>query len=930
MSKNINLFKSYLQSTDWQVKENANQTHSLQGLNNYLANELTKEYWLTEIYPSEIAEAHKNGDLHIHDLGQLSSYCCGWDLQDLLRTGFKGVSGKTESAPAKHFSSALGQIVNFIYTLQGEVAGAQAFSSFDTLLAPFIYYDKLDYSQVKQAMQEFIYNMNVPTRVGFQTPFSNITLDLKCPKHMASEPAIVGGELADKTYGEFQAEMDLINRAFAEVMCEGDAKGRIFTFPIPTYSLTKDFDWDRPGLEPVWEMTSKYGIPNWANYINSDMNPEDARSMCPLHGDTQVLVRSERGVTVRSIKDIYYTSKSKNTKYSTLFNGTWTESGVISVSSTGYIEIVTQTGQKTVFERRHLQPILRDGRELTVEAQEIKESDWLLFNSKPITEKGSYEAGFAVGAYIGDGSRSEKHIVYSLSDTEKKKSVLDKLVDFYSFCGYKTVVKKSDTDKLVTLRVLGDSTSFIDQFVNTGHAKDKNIKDSVYNRGSEFLQGMLDGWYLTDGGNRNRIYTTSEQLKNSFQTICTLLGYWTNIENTDTRSNRLSDSPVYTLKFSNRDQYQNVVQKTELGYYIPINTIQVINDNNQAYCFTVPTENHLFTLANGLITHNCRLRLDNRMLRKRGGGLFGSNPLTGSIGVVTLNLPRLGYLAQSITDFYELLAEQMNLAKHSLEIKREAVEQFTEQGLYPYTKFYMRTVHQRFGKYWNNHFSTIGLVGMNEALLNLIGENIATPQGQQLAKEILSFMREKITEYQEETGNLYNLEATPAESTAYRLAKLDFEYYSDIQFANDTQVKHFQATPYYTNSSQLPVGYSQDIFDALDLQDDIQAQYTGGTMFHGFLGESMPDIQATKKLVKTIAEQYSLPYFTITPTFSICPVHGYLKGESKYCHLCAAEGKTQETEVYSRIVGYLRPVNQWNQGKQVEFADRQVYKITNK
>jgi ribonucleoside-triphosphate reductase len=588
----ISLIDKYLEKLDWQVKENSNMAYSLQGLNNYIASEVSKIYWLNKIYPPEIREAHVNGEFHIHDLGLISVYCVGWDLKDLLLTGFKGAIGKIESVPAKHFRSALGQIVNFFYTLQGEAAGAQAFSNFDTLLAPFIRHDKLKYQEVKQAIQEFIFNVNVPTRVGFQTPFTNITMDLVVPSMYKDHPVIIGGELQNETYAEYQEEMNVLNRAFLEVMCEGDAKGRVFTFPIPTYNITKDFDWENPVLDDLWEATAKYGIPYFSNFINSEMDPDDARSMC------------------------------------------------------------------------------------------------------------------------------------------------------------------------------------------------------------------------------------------------------------------------------------------------------------------------------------CRLRLDTRKLEARGGGLFGANPLTGSIGVVTINLPRIAYQASDETDFMARLEAKMLVARNSLEIKRKVLEKLTDNNLYPYTKYYLRNIRERFGQYWKNHFSTIGLIGMNEACLNLLDLNIGSDEGQQFALRVMDFMRDKLVTFQEETGNNYNLEATPAEGTTYRLAQLDVVRFPEIKLEYDGE------KPFYTNSTQLPVNYSDDLFETLDLQDMIQTKYTGGTVLHLFAGERVTDTKTIKNLVRKICENYHLPYFTFSPTFSICKSHGYIDGEHYSCPTCG-----KPTEVYSRVVGYLRPVQQWNDGKRAEFGMRKTFKI---
>ena len=592
----VSLVDQYLDKLDWQVKENSNMSYSLQGLHNYIAAETSKLYWMNKIYSPPIRRAHLSGAFHVHDLGVIGSYCVGWDLKDLLTVGFQGVPGKVQSKPPKHFRAALGQIVNFFYTLQGEAAGAQAFSNFDTLLAPYIRYDNLDYPSVKQAMQEFIFNINVPTRVGFQTPFTNITMDLQPSSLYADTPVVIGGKMQKETYKEFQKEMDMLNKAFLEVMIAGDAKGRVFTFPIPTYNITKDIHWDDENTELLWKVTGKYGIPYFANFINSDMKPEDTRSMC------------------------------------------------------------------------------------------------------------------------------------------------------------------------------------------------------------------------------------------------------------------------------------------------------------------------------------CRLRLDTSQLSSRGGGLFGSNPLTGSIGVVTINMPRIGYLAKNKQEFLNHLNELMELAKDSLEVKRKVIERFTEANLYPYSKFYLRQIKERNGNYWQNHFSTIGIIGMNEGCVNLFGKSIATEEGKAFSEEILSFMREKLTAFQKETGNNYNLEATPAEGTSFRLALIDKKRYSDIIVANEEQYKN-GAEPFYTNSSLLPVNYTEDLFESLDHQDSLQTSYTGGTVLHAFLGEQIQDGQMVKNLVRKVFETYELPYLSITPTFSICPSHGYLPGEQHTCPTCG-----EKCEVYSRVVGYLRPVEQWNAGKQVEYGMRKPYK----
>ncbi|MCC5911188.1 MAG: ribonucleoside triphosphate reductase [Clostridiaceae bacterium] len=583
------MIEDYVNLEDWRVNENANMGFSLQGLNNHIVESITTKYWLNKIYTKELRDAHIRGDLHIHDLGLLAPYCCGWDLEAFLRQGFKGAKGKIESKPPRHFESALGQLVNLLYTLQGEAAGAQAVSSIDTYLAPFIYYDGLSYDQVKKALQRFVFNLNVPTRVGFQTPFTNVTLDIAPHQLLKKQPVLIGGKNMDKTYGEFQKEMDIFNKAFCEVMMEGDGAGRAFSFPIPTVNITEDFPWETDVVNALMEMTRKFGTPYFANFLNSDMSPEDVRSMC------------------------------------------------------------------------------------------------------------------------------------------------------------------------------------------------------------------------------------------------------------------------------------------------------------------------------------CRLRLDNRELRKRGGGLFGANPLTGSINVVTLNMARIGYVSKTMEEFKKRVRELMEMGKEICESKRKMLENYMEAGLYPYSRHYLQGVKAATGEYFKNHFSTIGLNGMNEACVNLLGEDITTEEGNEFAVEIMEFMNRVIQIFQEETGSLWNLEASPAEGAAYRFARVDKKIYPKIFTQGEEE-------PYYTNSTQIPVGHTEDIFEAITLQEKLQSLYTGGTVLHGFIGEEIDSVETCKTLIKKALENSSIPYLTITPTFSICTEHGYLKGEQVECPECG-----RETEIWSRVVGFHRPVQAWNKGKQQEYKDRKEY-----
>jgi len=578
-----NTMDGYLSQSDWRVRENSNVNYSLGGLILHNSGAVTANYWLNSIYTKDIAQAHRSGAIHLHDLSMFSGYCAGWSLKQLLLEGLGGVPNKISSRAPCHLSTLVAQMVNFLGVLQNEWAGAQAFSSFDTYLAPFVRHDKLSYREVKQNIQSFVFGVNTPSRWGSQAPFTNITLDWVVPEDLREEKVIIGGEAQNSCYGEYQKEMDLVNRAFLDVMMEGDSAARGFPYPIPTYNITRDFDWDSENAELLFRMTAKYGTPYFQNFINSDLKPGDVRSMC------------------------------------------------------------------------------------------------------------------------------------------------------------------------------------------------------------------------------------------------------------------------------------------------------------------------------------CRLQLDKRELKKKGGGLFGAAELTGSIGVVTINMPRLGYLSRSREELFERLTRIMDLARDSLEIKRKAITKLMNEGLFPYSKRYLGT--------WGNHFSTIGLVGMNECAVNFLGKSLVEPEGRELCLEVLDFMRNRLLQYQETTGNLYNLEATPAESTSYRLAKIDQGRYPDIQTAGKKE-------PYYTNSSQLPVEYTSDLFQALELQEEIQKKYTGGTVFHCFLGEDLEDAAACKKLVRSIAEKYQFPYYTISPTFSVCPDHGYLRGEQPRCNACG-----KDTEIYARIVGYYRPVKNWNKGKYEEYQFRKTFEI---
>jgi ribonucleoside-triphosphate reductase len=832
------------------------------------------------------------------------------------------VTGKVSSGPAKHFRSVLGQIVNFFYTLQGEAAGAEAFSSFDTYLAPFIAYDKLNYRQVKQALQEFLFNCNVPTRVGFQSPFTNITLDLKVPRHMAKQPVIIGGELQSRTYGEFQKEMNILNRAFYELIMEGDSRQRVFSFPIPTINITKDFDWDNPDYEPMWEATAKYGINYFSNFINSDLDPEDIRSMCPIDGKEKVLIRSTRGreLEYSTIRYVYNGRvNSKNDIYEIYSDGKFIKGSFNKFKNQKMIKVVLSNGHQIKMTTEHLNYVIDDKNSKsikTIKGKDLKKSMYFPYSLNIYEGRGgNRDLGYFVGAYAGGGSFDRENTVVFSLENERKKSVVIKLQKIAEkYFGAHCSVRADQRTKLFTLKVHSRAAVGLCRDFVTGQAREKHYQARLFGSSVAFRKGVLDGHYATDGGNRHRIYTSSPQMVETLNMLAATLGTTTSVYKDD-RSGRLGKEPNYAVLFYqlNRKKYGNFWFKYQRKLWVKIDHIEPISSST-AYCFEVSNGQPIFTVGTtGILTHNCRLRLNNKELHHRGGGLFGSAPLTGSVGVVTINLPQIAYLTQTKKEFLARLGFLMDLAQESLEIKRKVLENLMQKGLYPYSKFYLSSIKKMRGAYLANHFSTIGLVGMNEALLNFKGEDLTSPDGQKLALEILDYMRQRLLKYQKKSGHIYNLEATPAEGTSYRLAQMDKKKYPDIITAGT-------GTPYYTNSSQLPVDYSGGLFNALRLQDEIQIKYTGGTVFHAFLGEKVFDPAVVKNLIKKVFTKFRLPYFTLTPTFSICPEDGYLSGEHFACPHCQARA-----EVYSRIVGYLRPVQQWNKGKREEFDERVIF-----
>jgi ribonucleoside-triphosphate reductase len=1322
----VDRLDQYIEKLDWEVQENANMAFSLQGLNHYGVTYIIKKYWLNKIYPKEIREAYESGDFHIHNLDTLGPYCVGWDLYDLLLKGFGGVAGKVESKPAKHFRSALGQVVNFMYTLQGEAAGAISFSSFDTLLAPFIRYDNLNYQQVKQALQEFLFNMAIPTRVGFQSPFTNITLDLKPSPVFAKMPVIIGGKPQDKTYSEFEEEMKIFNKALYEVYMEGDAKGRPFHFPIPTINITKDFPWDEPAFDGIFEASAKYGTNYFANYINSEMKPEDVRSMC-LEANEEVLIRNSKKIKRLSIKEVAEgykdgefdkegwaeCKKEGNLEVLSLNPETLKLEWVpvkrfLKIKEDKAVKVITEDGKISLFSLKHPVSVYTPEGIKMKFAKDLQKGDYLLTLKRANENIFSNEyqkiedlvldedlakiLGYFVadGNYLFENRKGYAHFgeprgmqfTFKTGDRKNLKEIKHLLQKVFNLPTHEKQDPRYNTYYLYVY-----NTEIARKLYKAGFKKYGRLPQILFNSPKSVIESFLEFYFRGDGYQRRKeIHLNDLELSRDLVLLFSLAGrpvtyklrkrsqriYLQHTKSKIKKGNGWLNNPILaervpgwmaisttkvpglvksrtvgldTLERYNAHTEESLKIKNSDIYLVRVKEIKIRRYKKLKEFYDIELErNHLFVHSLGQISFNCcRLRLDLTQLYNRGGGgLFGAGSKTGSIGVVTINLPRIGYLSKTKKEFFERLAKVMDLAKASLEIKRKVLENYIEKGLYPYSRYYLQDIKQMRGKYWANHFSTIGLVGMNECLLNFMGENIATKRGRKFALEVLDFMRERLVKYQKETGNIYNLEATPAESTAYRLALKDKERYPDIITAGtkkvpyytncvseDTEILtdkgwrkideigedekaltynvkekvleykpilriykyprakrkmiriqhkyvdllvtpnhfilysprgaphkevftfannlneyfnirvaaeykhpenkkfsddflkligwiisegHFEddnagiriyqssnpgyileiretlknlginfrewkdtvftfgknreetlfripaefgkkirevinkkeipreilneisprqaeilietiikgnGTKYKTysvintsnpnladqlmelaikagryvavhdyrhltgafhivisntkrrlqkhqiskekhvkeveyegrvwcvetenrtilvrrkvgnsykycitgNSTQLPVNYTDDVFEALKLQDELQCKYSGGTVLHIFLGERMQSGEGVKRLVKKIFENFRLPYITITPTFSICPVHGYISGEHFFCPKCTIK---QPCEVYSRIVGYYRPVQQWNLGKQQEFKQRKEFKI---
>ena len=1292
------LVSGYIDKVDWQVNENSNMAYSWQGLNHYISSTVQANYWLHSIYPKEISNANIDKDFHIHDLGMLATYCNGWSLEDLLLRGFTGVKGKISCAPPKHFSTALGQAVNFLYTLQHEAAGAQAFSSFDTYLAPFIRYDNLTYKQVKQKMQEFLYNMNVPTRVGCQcvsedtqiltpkgwatyedikegiliktfnletgeienqkvesvfkgqykgvmynlknriqdqlispghrvvrklfnsdkyilepieevaklkspivipiagdntlnghvdlsdeqlrlmawiisegsigkngkhrscyrvsiyqsklknrknydeiknllnhfgfkyseteksglgepvvrfrinaegsktihkwfgskenvksipkdilnlnleksrlflntyikgdghesckisttsleilnalqivavnagygftvltrkptlgkkkiyvlrlikhkntyiqeitkvkydgviwcphtknetiiakrngkvfitgnTPFTNITMDLVPSGQLAQQGVIIGGEIQKEKYKDFEKEMAMLNRAFCEIMMEGDAQGRLFSWPIPTYNITKNFDWNNPKYKPVWEMTAKYGIPYFSNFMNSDMNPDDARSMC-LHPEEEIVYKEGGNIKRGNIGDLVESHRGgeydkdgwakikKNEGLEALSLDL--ESGktewvpiirFLRIEDDELVKLTLEDGKEIRVSSKHLIPVLTKEGFKNKMAKDVDKNDYLLnlkqtdqFNTKyqKISKDIILDESVAkiLGYFVADGNylkESRKNMKLcgepkglQFTFNSKTKENLGEVKKLLKDC-FNVSIKEKQDPRYNTYYLYVYDSMLARKLKEAGFEKYGRLPNILFNSPKTVIEAFLDYHFKGDGyEKRKEVHINDLELARDLTLLYSLIGkpvtykergnsqriYVQHQKNEIAKDGKLAGPTIanrvpgflakstYLVPGLNKSRMvgfaalEKYKAQTKESKYIQDSDFYVVRvkeiskkklDKKISFFDIELAKNHLFVHSLGTITHNCcRLRIDNRELKKRGGGLFGANPLTGSIGVVTINLPRIGYLSKDKKEYFKRLDELMDLAKKSLVIKRKFIERYINAGLYPYSRFYLDNIKKRFKEYYKNHFNTIGILGMNESMINFFKDKekgIASKEGREFALEIMDHMRERLKEYQKETNSLFNLEATPGESTTYKFAKADRKKFGkDIITAAEIGAQKSK-TPYYTNSTHLPVGYTDDIFEALDLQDEFQTKYTGGTVVHLFLGEKMPTGESVKNLVRKVCENYSLPYFSITPTFSVCPNHGYISGEHEFCPSCDQEAGYEE------------------------------------
>lgn len=838
MKSSKSIVEEYLKKQDWRVNENSNSPFSFGGLNKYITGEVSKDYWLREVYPEHIASAYVDGHIHIHDLGGLTLYCCGFSLKEVLLKGVRGIPNIPTSKPAKHFDSILNQLANLTTIYQNEIMGAVAFNGFDTLLAPFVKVDKLTYSEVKQSMQNYIFSINSNSRAGAEPAFSNLTFDLTPPEDMLDEYAIIGGELVSFTYGSCQQEMDMINRAFFEIMYEGDGEGKLFAYPIPTYNIHERFDWDNPNNKMLWEMAGKYGTPYFANFLNSDLDISDVRSMCPLKGDTEIVYYSDflHKWNKSTIKEVYSNKKNGENTIKTIANGKVVECKINKFNIPADYTITLCNGLTIKTTANHLNKVY--GRDY-VETKDLTSKDYLPLYKKPINISNgmTYEQGKIIGMGI-------------------------------------------DINRPLSTKIIGTS--------------------------EEYRRGFIDGLY---GDNNDCIYTSSKDMVSDLTLLFASLGIGVRIVKDE---NKCKYCVRYYLHGQVTD-LKDVCIEDDNYIWFKIQSVDhtPCDSDSTSYCLEVIDDDapEEFMLANGIVTHNCRLRLNLSELRKKNGGLFGAGDSTGSIGVVTINLPRIAYECKGDKDkFFAELTKYLDIAKESLVIKREWLQKnIIETHAIPAYIEYVGTL--------DNHFLTCGILGMNEMCENFMGKNIVDPEGKAFALEVGEFIRNKLIQYQEECGYLFNYEATPAEATSYRLALKDKKDYPDIITQGSGK------DCYYTNSCHIPVKDIVSINETFKHQEELQAQFTGGTVIHNYLEGAITGLQA-KTIVKEMFTNYKVPYMSLSPISRYCDNHGYVKEIVDKCPICK-----KKLKLYQRITGYLRCVDNFNRGKAAEFSDRKQMKI---
>jgi ribonucleoside-triphosphate reductase len=912
------IIQEYLDRSPIVVNENANHNFAISGLKSHIASTVLKEFTMQQ---SPASEYHKCGSIHLHDSagGPWSAYCRGLDLLQILLEGIKNPAG-TSSNPAKHYDVVCDHIVNAFYVSQNEWEGAQAFSNVDTLLAGFVWNDNLTQEEVTQGMQRLIFNLSYPLRASMQTPFTNLTFDLKCPDHMKNEPVIIGGAPTEKTYGELQEEMDMVNLAFLDVMLAGDKDGNPHTFPIPTYAITKDFNWDCPVTDKLFELTSKFGLPYFMSYIGSGLDPASVRSMCCLTGDTKIISKSSKGVNYAAIKELDRTNDIK-----VLINGEFEPATWFKTTCDHIYEISFANGQSVKFSPDH-PCITRRGE---VRAEDITDDDWMPFSLVGYEgEGGSYDLGKFIGLYIAEGSHGDHGIVFSLNSS--RSDLIDFVMKFASdYFGAYSVISEcisplSGKRTCVNVRIYSATIeNLINEYVKGNNALDKHLSSKIFKMSRKFRQGVFDGEFLGDGSSRQRICTVSSQLAEDFCCLISSLGSvaGVTVDNRDSSCGKLSDNPLYLVRPYNvngtRTKYKDVYEIDGDQIWIKVKNIDFTIADRSVYDFEMDTEDHIFQLANGLITHNCRLSMDlTEVVEASKGGLWNSGVDTGSLSVTTINLAQLGYLARKHAEtengmteyFYDHLDILLDAARDHHVWKREKINEGFEMGLMPFTQSYLPN--------FNSFFSTIGVVGANEMCLNMW--NTPIYECVEFVDEILSHIHKYVRNLTKEYGYPWNLEETPAEGCSHSLAIKDRAKYPDIITQG-----HGDGV-FYTNSSHIYVGDEVGLGDTLRVQEKFKRHYNGGTLQHIFCGESSPNPGGAKDLIRNICTNTTIPYLALTRAYAVCKRCGVISDISGTCPTC--EGGTT---VFDRVTGFYRPVKSWGVGKQQEFKDRKRFCIGN-